>query len=161
MPLPALVTVSEFADWVGDTIADDDARVIAWIRAASTLVRSATGRAWVVDDDGTLDSDDPEIDDDDLEVAQTVVRQVVERKWRNPAGVIQEATGPFSTRYADGAAEGIYLTATEREMLGTYATASRPGLWTIRTTRTTIGDTVYLDVEGGSQIPFMESPEQW
>lgn len=132
MALPPLAAVDDLAAWVG-TIADEE-RAEAVLAAASTLVRSETRRAWLVDG-GDLDDDDPAIDTDDLEVARTIVVQAAGRVWRNPGGLIQESTGPFSARFPDWVAEGLRLTDTEKEMLDPYRTVTSPQIWTQSTTR--------------------------
>lgn len=133
MALPLLATVDDLAAWVGTIATADETRAEAVLAAASTLVRSETRRAWVVDGGG-LDDSDPTIDDDDLEIARTVVVAAAGRVWRNPGGLIAETTGPFSARFADWVAEGLRLTDTEKEMLGPYRTTTSPQIWTLATT---------------------------
>lgn len=174
MALPPLVTVADLADWLGESIEYEDARAGAVLRAASTLVRRETGRSWLTDPEDltVLDESTPSIDADDLEVAQTVVKQVASRVWVNPTGVVHETTGPFSARYAEDAAQGLHLTATEAEMLSPYKTTARSGLHTIATTRedpvgiTDLGiydpatGTVYAEVTPpGAPLPFLDGPE--
>lgn len=173
MALPPLVTVDDLSDWLGQPIEEDDPRAGAVLRAASTLVRRETGRDWVLEgeEDPTLDESEPTIDEDDLEVAQTVVKQVATRVWANPTGVVHETTGPFSARYSEDVAQGLFLTDTEKEMLAAYKTTSRPSLWTLATTRlaspgvTDMGlladnGTIYVEVEPtGDPLPYIDSGE--
>lgn len=122
---PAFVDVSEFADWLGEKIdADDQAHAGALLAAASTLVRAAAGRTWV---------EDGELVDDVPDVVGVVVCQSAERKWRNPAGIVQEQTGPFGSSFGSDAARGVYLTDDEKDQV--RSAAGRTGIGTITTTR--------------------------
>jgi hypothetical protein len=167
--LPSLVTVEELASWLGEAIAEDDARATAVLRGASALVRSETGRAWLTAaDPAALDTDTPAIDEDALEVAQLVVKQAAGRLWRNPAGLIQETTGPFSARYAEEAALGLYLTESEKGMLAGYGSGSAStGLWALRTSRSVSGasdiDTEFVDVDPApaDPLPFLSQSQPW
>lgn len=146
--LPPLVTVAALAAWVGeDFIDNDNARAAAVVAAASALVRAETGRTWV-DDDNELTTVPDEV--------STVTVQVAGRVWRNPAGFVQDTTGPFTVRYPEIAGQGLYLTDAERSILSRYRTQRR-GLWTQRTTRDDpfIDDavlaTVWLPVNPGTE----------
>lgn len=155
--LPPLVTVVDLGDWLGQSLAVDDARAGAVIRAASTLVRRETGRQWVTevdeDDAYTLDESVPAITENDLEVAQTVVKKVAARLWWNPAGASSQTTGPFGASWSEA---GLVLTDDEKEMLAGYATSSRPKLWTLPTTRGDCLETTYIDVEPpGAPLPYL------
>lgn len=161
--LPPLVTVVDLGDWLGESIDGADARAGAVVRAASTRIRKETGRDWITDDTGedpTLDEATPTIDEDDLEVAQTVVKMVAGRVWRNPAGATQESTGPFSVSWSGDA---FALTETEQEMLSGYRTTGRLGLWTLSTTRGCADlDTTYLPVDPpGQPIPYLSTSEPY
>lgn len=126
MALPPLATVDELIAWLGTGVGDGQ-RAEAILAAASTLVRSYSGRAWV-DADGEPDADLTETQTD---AAHTVVLQVAARVWRNPDGVTQEAAGPFSRSVAAWAAFGLMLTDDEKAMLST-GTNAIPGLASIR-----------------------------
>ena len=144
--LPPLVSVAEFAAWVGESIPDNDPRALAYLAGASARVRSYTGRTWV-------DPDTKQLLDVPDDVA-TVVKQVAERKWRNPAGFVQETTGPFTVRYPDRPRDGLYLTEDEQAMLDPYKYNGRRQLWTMRIDgHDDYLDTVFVDVEGGGD-PF-------
>lgn len=126
MALPPLVAVADLAAWVGeDFIDDDDPRAAAVVAAASALVRAETGRTWVDDLDALTDVPDE---------VKTVTTQVAARVWRNPAGFVQDTTGPFTVRYPEIAGQGLYLTDTERSILSRYRTQRR-GLWSTRVER--------------------------
>jgi len=161
MALPPLATVDDLAAWVGTIPQAGEARAEAILAAASLLVRSETRRVWLTEDDD-VDDDDPPIDNDDVDVARTVVVQVAQRVWRNPGGLVSETAGPFTDRWADWAAEGLRLTETEKEMLAPYRTAASPKLWTLSTTRGEVPDiaSIYVNV-AGSDEPLPVSREPW
>lgn len=129
MALPALAELNELEDWLGVSITEarDAARAGAILAAASTLVRTHTGRAWV-DADG-----DPEegIDETKLAAVRQVVVQVADRVYTNPRGATQETAGPFSRSVAAWAAQGMSLTDDEKAMIGA-STGGIPGLSSIR-----------------------------
>jgi hypothetical protein len=124
--LPPLATVEELAAWVDAEIPAGDPQATAILQAASALVRSHTGRTWV--DPGTGDLEQVPA------AVHTVVLQVAGRIWRNPSGYIQDTTGPFTVRWSERVAEGLYLTAAEEAMLAPLA-AGRSPLRTLSTTR--------------------------
>lgn len=139
MALPPLADVNALEEWLGleaDSLEGADAaRAGAYLAAASTLVRGRTGRVWLAEGD-ELDTDEPTIDEDDLEVAKTVVLQVAERKWRNPSGAVQQTTGPFSSTFAAAAALGLYLSEEdELQLIPFKAAGAAKKLFTIATTR--------------------------
>lgn len=122
MTLPALVTVPQFAAWVGEELSPTDGHAAALLDGASALVRSYTGQTWV-DDEGELETVPGEV--------TTVVSQVTERKWRNPAGYVQDTTGPYTVRYSEQTVQGMYLTDAEKAMLAPLKDPDkRPALWT-------------------------------
>jgi len=117
--LPPLVTLTDLRDEVEEEAVLTSSRAQRSIDRASTLVRSYVGQDYV-DDLGSLTT----VPDEAFEVTLSVAA----RAWRNPAGVIQDTTGPFTVRYPEQQAEGAYLTAAEKEMLDTLR--STPRLWT-------------------------------
>lgn len=164
--LPPLAAVEDLESWLGvATLSGTNAtRAEAYLAAASAKVRAYTRRTWLSEDD-ELDESTPTITADDLElVAAGVVVPAAARMYSNPTGLLQETTGPFSARYADSAALGVYLTDDEKAILRSYCTTARPGLWTQRTTRDdgTGPDTrtIYAEVTpSGEPIPFMDRDE--
>lgn len=120
MALPPLVTVTDLAAWVGQSIPVDDPRAVAVLAAASALVRSEAGQAW----------ENPDTVADDVKL---IVTQAAGRVWNNPSGAIQRGAGPYSERVSERAAEGLFLTDTEKEVLTRYR-ATRRGLWTMGVT---------------------------
>lgn len=122
--LPPLATVQELADWVGEPIEAEDQQALAYLRAASAVVRAYTGREWL-GDDGEADAPAG---------VRAVVVQVAARVWRNPEGYIQDTTGPFTVRWSERIAEGVFLTAGEEALLAPHK-QGRPALWALGTTR--------------------------
>jgi len=116
-----LATVTDLANWTGDSIPADDAQALAILRAASSRVRVHCGR------DFDSDSGVPAAVSD-------VVVGIAARVWRNPEGYIQDTTGPFTVRWTERVAEGVFLTGDERETLAAFRTTRR-GIWTMPTTR--------------------------
>jgi len=147
--LPTLATVADLASWVGEPIDDGNSRAQRLLVAASARVRSFTGQTWL-DSEGAL----TEVPDE----VHTVTLQVAERKWRNPSGSVHETAGPFSNRWSERAADGIYLTEDEKSMLDSHR-VNRRALWNLRAEKDDaylediLRDTVFDPVEGSSE-PF-------
>jgi len=178
MALPSFADTEALQVWLGDEIpAERLGQADGMLAAASTLVRTVTGSAWV-DAAGELEWAEPGEDEDPLDERLVIVGEVIAqvtvaaaaRAYRNPSGFVSETTGPFSTRLPDDAGQGLYLTAEERRSLaaavGAYRGSGSPGLWTLATTRndTYGGDllevdgTLYLEVQGASEpIPYLPS----
>lgn len=115
---------------MGDESVVDNPRAEAILAAASTLVRTFTGRVWV-DVDDEPDSDEPSYELE-FDAAQTVVLIVSQRVYLNPSGTTQETTGPFSRSVAAWSAMGLALSDDEKEMLGGGQPDAIPGLSSIR-----------------------------
>ena len=144
--LPALADIDALEAWTGDTIPDDDPRALAVLAAASSLVRSETRHTWL-DDVGALVAVPDELG--------MVVVQVAARKWLNPEDVIQDGTGPITSRWSELAGQGIYLTDTERAICARHRQQST-GVWSLGTTRLgpgTIGAD-WTPTEDGPLFPF-------
>lgn len=124
--LPPLATLDDLEVWSSSVI-PNAARAEAILIAASTLVRSTTGRTWV-DADEEWEEGVTDLQQDQV---RTVVVMVADRVYANPAGVTQEAVGPFSRTVAAWAAYGMELTDTELEMLP-GGSSGIPGLTSIR-----------------------------
>jgi hypothetical protein len=126
MSLPPLADTDQLEAWLGEPVEPVElVRAEAVLAAASTLVRSHVGRAWV-DDDGNLDSPP--------DVAVTVAVQCAGRVWRNPDSAIHRTAGPFSERFAEQAGQGMWLSKTEKAMLDRLRAPSS-AVWTMSTTR--------------------------
>lgn len=151
MALPPLASVEDLALELGlDLDLDDEnvvARAEAVLRKASTLVRSYKGQTWV-DEAGDLEHDIPD-------PVGEVVTSVAARVLRNPKGVVQEMTGPFERSFGSAAAEGLFLTKSEKAMLDGGTTA-RPGLGTIHLTRDGDCPLVFLLPDDGSAPILVE-----
>lgn len=142
MTFPTLADTTSLSARVGEPILDNDERAIYFLEAASALIRAETSRTWV--------SPANELVDVPTEV-RVICVEVAARLWRNPDGVIQETTGPFTTRLPDKFADGLFLTTTERSQLARYR-IGRPGLWSLQTYRDDAHlDTLTLPVEGTTE----------
>lgn len=152
MALPPLITPEDFETWASRPVSNR-ARAEAIIAAASTLVRTHSGRMWV-DAAGEPEEDVTELQ---IESAKTVVLQVTDRVYFNPSGNTQNATGPFSASVAAWYSAGMYLTDDDKAQLPT-TTSARPALWTQATTRcdNDVPD-IYLEVEDSTE-PIVHVP---
>ena len=122
--------VANLAAWVGQDIAPDDPRAGAVLSAATNLVHGYAGKDWTT-------TEAP------ADVADIVV-QVAARVWLNPSGAVSWTKGPFSERYSDNAANGLYLTDAEQTVLNRFRTVAS-GLGTLSVTRGEgVGDTIYV-----------------
>jgi hypothetical protein len=108
MPLPTLADLSDLEQRLGDEV-DDAAQAEALLRYASSLVRAYKRQTWV-NADGELEG----VPDG---VAEVTV-EMVYRALSNPQGVTQDTTGPFSVSYGSQAAQRVYLTAGDKQILG-------------------------------------------
>lgn len=142
--LPPLASIAELSTALGEPVGDT-ARAAFLLSAASTLVRTHTGRIWV-DADGWEASATPLQRD----AVTTVTLMVAERVWRNPSYATQESSGPFAHTVASLASMGLVLSDTERAMLRPQSGGEINGLSTIRLVvhpeaagvpRTVIGET--------------------
>lgn len=124
MPAPSLATLDDLETWMGEPVHVQRAEAI--LHAASTLIRTRTGRVWV--DDGGA-----EVGVTDLQIAalRSVCVSVAARVYRNPEGRRQEAAGPFSWSVAAWAAAGLTLTDEELGLLPT-APGTINGLSSVR-----------------------------
>ncbi len=126
MALPPLVSLGEFEAWEQRPVSNVS-RAEAIIAAASTLVRSHTGRSWV-DADGTEDG----VTEVQLDSVRGVVLTVASRVYGNPAGIVQQGTGPFSRTVAAWSSYGLALTDDEKAQLAGTPAGGVPGLFSVR-----------------------------
>lgn len=126
MTLPALAAIEALEARLGGRNLDpgDVIQAESLIAYASAVIRGHTGRDYV-DDDGLLIDPLPD------GVAEVAVEMVF-RAISNPAGVTQDTAGPFTVSFGSDAAQRIYLTASDRTILGGRASS---GLWTQPVTR--------------------------
>jgi hypothetical protein len=108
--LPPLASVETLEAWMGASV--DPARADAIISAASTLIRSHTGRMWV-----GADGVEPGVSDLELAQVRDVCITITERVYRNPDGTTQQAAGPYSRTVAAWSALGLWLTDAEKSRL--------------------------------------------
>lgn len=123
--LPPLASAEDLQEWSASSITNE-ARAEAILAAASTLIRSFTGRMWVVAAEAEEDPPVWEEGVTDLEKDQvlTVVLTVADRVYSNPMGATQQTAGPFSRSVAAWSTLGLALTDDEKDMLG----GSSPGI---------------------------------
>lgn len=122
---PPLASVDALSVWIGENA--EPMRAVAILNAASTLIRTRTGRVWV-DDDG------PEDGVTDLQVAalESVCLSVAARVYQNPRGLTQKSTGPFSWSVAAWSALGLALSPEEAAQLPGGQPGSVNGLSSVR-----------------------------
>lgn len=151
MALPPLATLEELAAEVDDDAVLTSRRAPRLLARASALVRSFTGQTWV-DENGDLVDDVPD-------AVVEVVLAAAARAWRNPSGVVQDTTGPFTVRWSERSAEGIFLTDDERLMLGPWRTG---GLWTQCVTRNDpYLDQIREDIDPGVILGVGDAASRW
>lgn len=125
--LPLLASVTDLEARLGydpnSLEGPDLARAKAALADASTLVRDEARRTWV-DTSGVVTAPD---------VIIRVTLGAAQRNFSNPDDVVQEATGPFSRRYAEGST-GVYLTKKEVDIVRRFRPTGG-GLWSLRTER--------------------------
>jgi hypothetical protein len=153
MATAPFATPVDLAAWVGQSIASNDARALAVLAAASSVITAEVGSD-VVEEWETVPDD----------VAAVTV-QVAARVWFNPQGLVADAIDDYSRRWENGGESGVYLTAGERDLLSKYRTSGPKGLWTLGTTRGDEYADQYLDVtnpDGSTQdepMPFLPPGE--
>lgn len=136
MALPPLANVADLAAWVGQEIPDGDPRAGAVLSAASALVRAYTSQTWVDDDGSPI-----EVPED---VAAVVV-QVAARVWMNPGGLESVTLDDGTRRWGSGGGLGLYLTESEKEILGAHVDGGPPDLGTVSFTVGAVNDpTIYV-----------------
>lgn len=129
MSLPPLASVDDLATWPGVTIGDNQIdQAEALLDAASTLVRTFTGRLWIGEDDL------PEAGVTAIKLAavRSVVVIAAARVWNNPTMTTQQSAGPYSRSVNEWAAMGLILTDEEKEMIGGATGGGVTGLGSVR-----------------------------
>lgn len=129
MAREALASVSELAEFLGETIAETSAegKRAGWcLRVASGLVRDETGRSWL-GDDGKRAEDIPETV---VNVTLYCASRVFDNREAVTQSGIDDATEGRKVQEA-----GAYLTATERRQLAGIRDVGQSGLGTVATTR--------------------------
>lgn len=112
MTLPALADVDQLLTRLGVDSLDgpDLGQAGALLAYASAVIRGYTGRSYL-DDDGALVDPLPD------GIAEVCVEMVF-RAITNPAGVTQDTAGPFTVSFGADAAQRIYLSASDKTILG-------------------------------------------
>lgn len=125
--VPTLITIEAFGRWVREIIGDDERDyAIVTLEAVSSYVRDAAGETWLNDDGDAVVAVPQTI--------RTVVMQIAGRIWRNAEGIIQDTAGPFTTRWAEKIADGLYFTDAEEAMVAKYKVKTRSGLFSMPVT---------------------------
>lgn len=124
-----LADVSALADWLGEPIVEgvDATRAESVLRAASSLVRRFTEKSWLTPA-GDLDPALPE------DVALVTI-QVAARGYSNPEGWANESLDDWRGGGRIVEEAGLYLTASEKAVLGAHVAARTSGIGVIATTK--------------------------
>jgi len=129
-PAP-LASVTDLAEYLGESFAETSAegKRAAWaLRMASALVRAEVGVTWL-EPDGSLS---PSVPED----AVLVTLAAAGRAFVNPKGLEQASEGIDDYNFREQYAEvGVYLTATERSLLGRLAETYAGGIGTVTVER--------------------------
>ncbi len=131
MALPSLATVPQLSDWLGEPITEalDVSRAEGALRIASALVRRETGKTWVVSDSTPAALVDPLPD-----AVEIVTLSAAARGYTNPEALTSERVDDAQvSRKVDEA--GVYLTASERDLLAPLAGVPHRGIGTVGTYR--------------------------
>lgn len=149
MSAAPLASVTELADWLGEPIEADspDAKRAGMVLDfASMLVRDHTGREWTDEAaSGTLP-----------EKVRMVALQVAARGYSNPDSWGNERLDDWGAGGRPIEELGMYLTATEKAILGNFRPRTVSGLGVIRLSRDTEpeGLTGYVPTVDGPPIPW-------
>lgn len=148
--LTPLASVQALSDWLGEPITEgeDATRAGSVLAAASVLVRNFTGKSWLVD--GQID---PALPDDVL----MVTVQVAARGYTNPEGWRDERTDDWAGNGKPVPEAGLFLTASERAVLGSHRALKPRGIGVMATTRwpaSFTGPDNYVPTDGGTLIPW-------
>ena len=122
--VPTLVSVEALGRWVREPVEDDEkVYAVVVLEAVSSYIREATGRTWLNTAGDAVEGVPQSI--------RTVALQMAGRIWRNAEGVIQDTAGPFTSRWSEKIAEGLYFTPAEEEIVGRYKASKRAGLYSL------------------------------
>lgn len=108
MTLPTLASTDDLERRLGQPIDNPD-QAEALLEYASSLIRAHTGKLYV-DTEGDLE----DVPDGVTEVCVEMVFRAV----TNPTGATQDTSGPFSVSFGPEAAQRIYLSKSDRAILG-------------------------------------------
>lgn len=145
-----LAEVSDLADWLGEPISEDAdvKRAESVLRAASALVRRFTEKPWLAPD-GSLD---PAMPDD----VTLVTIQVAARGYSNPEGWANEAVDDWRGGGRIVEEAGLYLTASEKAVLGAHVASRTSGIGVLATTKVSAVSPAagWVPTEGGPLFPW-------
>lgn len=149
--LTPLAGVQQLSDWLGEPIQDDQdvARAGLVLAAASVLVRNFTEKSWLTEA-GTID---PDLPDDVL----MVTVQVAARGYSNPEGWRDERTDDWAGQGRVVPEAGLFLTASERDILSGHRAKKVSGIGVIATTRREhpVPDMCgWVPTDGGTWFPW-------
>lgn len=117
--MTALATIDDLETRLGDRV-DNSSQAEWMLRHASGLVKAYCRRDW----------DDGDIPDG----ARTVTVEIVFRAVTNPEGATQDSAGSFSVSFGPEAAQRMYLTRADREILDSIG-GGRSGIGTLSMSR--------------------------
>jgi len=124
MTLAPLAEYEAFTDRLGVGADIDELRAMAALDDASTVVRSRARRSFLVE--GVVTGVP--------EALVTITLSVALRVYRNPAGAVNEQTGPFATNYGTAAADPLHLTEREGRTIDAIC-RPRSGVWVLPISR--------------------------
>ena len=150
MSTDPLASVTELADWLGEPIeaASVDAKRAGMVlNYASVLVREHTGQEW--DDDALPAGGLPE-------KVRMVALQVAARGYSNPDSWGNERLDDWGGGGRPIEELGMYLTATEKAILGGFRPRTVSGLGVVRLSRDedATGLIGYVPTVGGPPVPW-------
>lgn len=145
MALSPLALVQDLSEWLAEPITEEEdvARAGRVLAAASNLVRSFTGQEWA-----TVS----EVPDPAVEVAL----QVAARGYTNPEGWRDERTDDWAGQGKVVPEAGLFLTPTEKTILGAYRPKVAKGIGVVATTRRGAVDTAagWVPTQDGPLFPW-------
>lgn len=145
-----LASVTDLADWLGEPIeaySVDEKRAEMVLNYASVLVREHTGQEWA--DDSLPAGGLPE-------KVRMVTLQVAARGYSNPDSWGNERLDDWGGGGRPIEELGMYLTATEKAILGSFRPRTASGLGVVRLSRDkdVTGLTGYVPTVDGPPIPW-------
>lgn len=157
MALPTLATAAALADWVGEAAfaGADERRATGALRMASALVRRETGKDW------TDPANPAALINPVPEPVEVVTLQAAARAYVNPEFLTGDRIDDGQVfRKLDEA--GLYLTASEKDLLAPLSGRAFGGLGTVSTTR---GESMpsdlrddWAEAESRSGLPWLGEP---
>ncbi len=152
--LPPLISLQTFLDALPGTITEgQESRAKSVVQWVSAFARREARQSWTNDAGDTLVA----VPDDVI----AVVTQVATRTWLIKTGVTQEAIGPTSVTYDRASVGGVYFTRGELEILRSYRTTEKVGLWTLTTTRGYDELPIFFTDQYGDEMLGMFDWDDW